>query len=364
MDDAGGPNGEYDGLLPKRGRAGRAAGALSLPVLKLALLGCFLTTCLLASRYFSIDKLELLLGHLKADPTGSFYIFLACFVAGIVLMLPGMVLSVGAGAVYGFALGCVITWLATVMGQTLAFLLGRYLLRDFVVGTLLKRVPNFGVIEEAMSREGWKLVVLLRLSPLVSGGPPAGGSRAMGGPAAARRTQQLLRAGAEHVWPGLAWPGGQAPCPLQPAAPRSATPTPHPSAPTPHPPRAQVPYNMLNYALSVTSIEFWAFTAPSALAIVPYVCAFVYVGSMSSSIVDVMAGNPGDSGVTGAWLAVSAVMFVVTGVFAVVVSRRALAAALKDKGGGGGGGPPPEQELLPYALAPQQQGSGAQALHA
>jgi uncharacterized membrane protein YdjX (TVP38/TMEM64 family) len=169
MDDAGPGSSEYDGLLPKRSRAGGRAGSCPLPVLKLALLGCFLTTCLVASRYFNIEKLELLLEHIKADPTGSFYVFLVCFILGIVLMLPGMVLSVGAGAVYGFALGSIITWLATVAGQTLAFLLGRYLLRDFVVAYLLKRVPNFGVIEEAMSREGWKLVCLLRLSPLVGG---------------------------------------------------------------------------------------------------------------------------------------------------------------------------------------------------
>ncbi len=129
---------------------------------------------------------------------------------------------------------------------------------------------------------------------------------------------------------------------------------------------------MLNYALSVTSIEFWAFTAPSAMAITPYVCAFVYIGSMSSSIVDVMAGRPENSSLSVAWLAVSAVMFIVTGVFAVVISRRALLAALRDQGGagpggagpgggGGGGGPTPEAELS-YALSLQS--SETLALHA
>jgi uncharacterized membrane protein YdjX (TVP38/TMEM64 family) len=126
-----------------------------------------------------------------------------------------------------------------------------------------------------------------------------------------------------------------------------------------------VPYNVLNYALSVTSIEFWAFTAPSALAITPYVCAFVYIGSMSSSIVDVMAGNPDNSSLSVAWLAVSAVMFIVTGVFAVVISRRALLAALRDQGGAGGGaggGGPAQEAELSYALALQS--SETLALHA
>lgn len=277
---------EHDTLLPK---TSPRRPPCSLPMLKLALLAAFLTTCMLASRYFDIQKLEALLEHIKADPTGSLYIFLTCFILGIVLMLPGMVLSIGAGAVYGFALGSIITWLATCMGQCLAFLLGRYLLRDFVVSYLIKKVPNFGVIEEAMSREGWKLVCLLRLSPLV-------------------------------------------------------------------------PYNVLNYALSVTAIEFWSFAAPSALAIAPYVCAFVYVGSVSSSIVDVMTGSPDNANVSVTWLAVSAVMFIVTGVFAVVISRRALLTALKEqrRSLGSGGGTGSGEEMYTLTL----QSSETVALHA
>ena len=51
--------------------------------------------------------------------------------------------------------------------MTLAFLLGRYLLHDAVAGALLRRVPNFAAIDRGVAREGWKLVLLLRLSPLV-----------------------------------------------------------------------------------------------------------------------------------------------------------------------------------------------------
>jgi hypothetical protein len=51
--------------------------------------------------------------------------------------------------------------------MTLAFLLGRYLFHDAVSSLLLRRVPNFAAIDRGVAQEGWKLVLLLRLSPLM-----------------------------------------------------------------------------------------------------------------------------------------------------------------------------------------------------
>jgi hypothetical protein len=48
-----------------------------------------------------------------------------------------------------------------------AFILGRYLLHDAVSALLLRKVPNFEEIDRRIAKEGWKLVLLLRLSPLV-----------------------------------------------------------------------------------------------------------------------------------------------------------------------------------------------------
>lgn len=44
---------------------------------------------------------------------------------GVVILLPGSLLSMGAGAVYGLGVGTALTWVSTVLGQTMAFLLGR-----------------------------------------------------------------------------------------------------------------------------------------------------------------------------------------------------------------------------------------------
>lgn len=53
------------------------------------------------------------------------------------------------------------------VGQTAAFGLGRYILRDLVVHHACQRITNFQSIDTAISKNGWKLVVLLRLSPCV-----------------------------------------------------------------------------------------------------------------------------------------------------------------------------------------------------
>ena len=45
--------------------------------------------------------------------------------AAAVLFLPGLLLSLGGGAIFGAALGCLVVWAGAVLGETLAFLFGR-----------------------------------------------------------------------------------------------------------------------------------------------------------------------------------------------------------------------------------------------
>ncbi|KAG2500159.1 hypothetical protein HYH03_001741 [Edaphochlamys debaryana] len=78
-----------------------------------------------------------------------------------------MILQAITGALYGLYAGLVVSWLASSVGQALAFLLGRYLFRASVKSYLLQRVPNFPQIEAAIKKEGWKLMCLLRLSPIL-----------------------------------------------------------------------------------------------------------------------------------------------------------------------------------------------------
>ncbi len=87
------------------------------------------------------------------------------YVAATVLFVPGSVLTLGAGFAYGVGVGTAVVWIAANLGATLAFLLGRTLARGFVA-TRVEGSPRFAAIDRAVGREGLKIVLLTRLSPV------------------------------------------------------------------------------------------------------------------------------------------------------------------------------------------------------
>ena len=91
-------------------------------------------------------------------------IFVALYVAATVLLLPAFILTLGAGAVYGVLLGSVLVSAGATIGAAAAFFIGRYLARDWVAWKV-EGNPTFKALDEAVGREGWKIVGLTRLSP-------------------------------------------------------------------------------------------------------------------------------------------------------------------------------------------------------
>ena len=92
-------------------------------------------------------------------------LFIAAYIVATVLFLPGSVLTLGAGAVFGVALGSVYVSIASTLGATAAFLVGRYLARDWVAKKIEGNAA-FAAIDRAVAAEGWKIVGLTRLSPV------------------------------------------------------------------------------------------------------------------------------------------------------------------------------------------------------
>ena len=92
-------------------------------------------------------------------------IFVALYVVATVFFVPGSVLTLGAGAVFGVVLGSVCVSISATLGATAAFLVGRYLARDAIARKIEKN-EKFATIDRAVAREGWKIVLLTRLSPV------------------------------------------------------------------------------------------------------------------------------------------------------------------------------------------------------
>lgn len=93
-------------------------------------------------------------------------IFVLMYVLATVLFLPGWILTLGAGAVFGVLKGAVLVSISATLGATAAFLVGRYVARSWVASRTAGD-PRFRALDEAVGREGWKIVGLMRLSPAI-----------------------------------------------------------------------------------------------------------------------------------------------------------------------------------------------------
>ena len=93
--------------------------------------------------------------------------FTLLYMINIAILLPGIFMILGAGFVFGFWKGLLAVWLGGGIGQSLAFLLARYLVGDWVSALVRGKSKKWDVIDKAMELEGWKLLLLVRLSPLV-----------------------------------------------------------------------------------------------------------------------------------------------------------------------------------------------------
>jgi uncharacterized membrane protein YdjX (TVP38/TMEM64 family) len=92
-------------------------------------------------------------------------ILAALWVPAAVLLVPGSVLTLGTGFLLGVGWGTLVVSIGSTLGAAAAFGVARSFLRDRVRARLEGR-PRFRAVDRAVAREGTKIVLLLRLSPL------------------------------------------------------------------------------------------------------------------------------------------------------------------------------------------------------
>ena len=151
-------------------------------------------------------------------------IYAVFYIAGTALFFPGLPLTLGAGFLYGAVIGTLVVSPASVAGATLAFLIARYLARDWVTRRI-KKYPQAAAMDRAIEKNGFKAVVLLRLQPVL-------------------------------------------------------------------------PFNILNYALGLTSIRLRDYMLASWIGMFPATVLYVYLGSVMNDISDLLRGRP-NSGIAG-----------------------------------------------------------------
>lgn len=91
--------------------------------------------------------------------------FILLYIIATVAFLPGSILTLGAGVVFGVVMGSVYVFIGATLGATAAFLVGRYLARGWVARKI-EGNQKFQAVDRAVGREGLKIVLLTRLSPI------------------------------------------------------------------------------------------------------------------------------------------------------------------------------------------------------
>lgn len=80
--------------------------------------------------------------------------------------LPASLMAIAAGAAYGLLWGTLISAFGTMVGGGIAFLLARSVLRPWIA-RLIARFPASARFDEAVASEGWRFVMLMRVSPVM-----------------------------------------------------------------------------------------------------------------------------------------------------------------------------------------------------
>jgi len=118
--------------------------------------------------------IQAFLAWVEQNPAAGIFAFAGVYFLATVLFVPGSILTLGAGFVFskafglgpGVLLATLCVFVGATSGDIASFLLGRYLLRERVTSWTVK-YPLFKAIDKALENQGFRIMVLLRLSPII-----------------------------------------------------------------------------------------------------------------------------------------------------------------------------------------------------
>jgi uncharacterized membrane protein YdjX (TVP38/TMEM64 family) len=115
----------------------------------------------LPTREYLVAVLEWMSGLGPLGPVA----LVAIYIVAAVLFVPGSIITLAAGFAFGVVRGTIAVSIGSTLGATAAFLLGRTLARGLIENRVAQN-PTFAAIDRAVAREGFKIVLLTRLSPI------------------------------------------------------------------------------------------------------------------------------------------------------------------------------------------------------
>lgn len=135
-------------------------------ILKVITIAAVTVGIIITMKYFNLQEVfRNALSWIDGSGSVGLLVFFGLYVAACVFMIPGTILTLGAGAVFGVVKGSLLVSLSSTVGATAAFIVGRYLARSMVT----RRVEGnatFQAVDDAVAVAGWKIVGLTRLTPI------------------------------------------------------------------------------------------------------------------------------------------------------------------------------------------------------
>ena len=92
-------------------------------------------------------------------------VFIVAYAVGVVVFVPGSLLTLAGGAIFGVVAGTAYVFIAASLGACAAFLLARTVARR-AIEQRIAASPRFAAIDRAVAEDGRRIVFLLRLSPV------------------------------------------------------------------------------------------------------------------------------------------------------------------------------------------------------
>lgn len=132
---------------------------------RLIVLGLLVSVAVLGVRG-GAGQIPQLLEWVRAQGALAPALYAGLYALAVALFVPGSLLTLAAGALFGLWPGVLLVFIASTAGSSLAFLVSRYVARPWVEGWATSHA-RFAAIDRAVSAEGARMVFLLRLTPLV-----------------------------------------------------------------------------------------------------------------------------------------------------------------------------------------------------
>jgi uncharacterized membrane protein YdjX (TVP38/TMEM64 family) len=127
---------------------------------------CVLIGLVVASRYLNLaGLLRESLAWIRGLGPWAPIAFIAIYCISCVLAIPASLLTLGSGFLFGILWGSAYAVTGAMLGAIAAFIVGRYLARDWVAKKI-EGHEKFKAIDDAIAREGWRIVLLARLAPI------------------------------------------------------------------------------------------------------------------------------------------------------------------------------------------------------